>query len=46
MIQNKFMCDSSLTNLEYKPREIMAENYIVCKTIRQKINAVLYDIRC
>ena len=27
---------SSLTNLEYKPRGLMAENNNVCKTIRRK----------
>ena len=33
------------TNLEYKPRGLMAENN-VCKTKRQELYAVYYDIKC
>ena len=33
------------TNLEYKPRGLMAENN-VCKTIRQELYAVVYNIKC
>ena len=41
----KFKRNTSPTNLEYKPREIMAENNTVCKTVRQKIYAVFYNIK-
>ena len=33
------------TNLEYKPRGLMAENN-VCKMIRQELYAVVYNIKC
>ena len=33
------------TNLEYKPRGLIAENN-VCKTIRQELYAVVYNIKC
>ena len=41
----KITCNSFPTNLECKPCKIMAENN-VCETIRQKIYAAFYEIKC
>ena len=43
--KKKNTINSSATNLGYKPVGLIAENNNVCKTIRQKIQAVFYDIK-
>ena len=45
IIQKKFPHNSSPTNLECKPRGLIAE-INVCKTIRQKIYVVFYNMKC
>ena len=40
----KFMCNSSPTNLECKPRGYNGRN--LCKTIRQGIYVVFYNMNC
>ena len=40
----KISRNSSPTDLEYKSREVMAENNIVCETTRQKIYMLSFTI--
>ena len=42
--RKNFLLNSSPTNLEYKPRGYNDRN--VCKTIRQGIYAVFYNMNC
>ena len=42
----KITRDSSPTNLECKARGFMTESNNVCKTIRQEIYTVYYNIKC
>ena len=43
---NKIPRKTSLTHLECKPRGLMTETNNVCKTARQKMYAVFYDMKC